>query len=67
MTAHGTVRAYNNGCRCAECAQARADWLTGYQARRLTVLPCGLRATYDAGCRCDLCREAKRASRVRPA
>lgn len=60
---HGSASAYDKGCRCVSCRQAKRDRLAqlGRQKTVVERQPAqhGTASKYSAGCRCDQCREAR--------
>jgi hypothetical protein len=63
---HGTIGAYDNGCRCTACRRANSDRVKGQpstrqrnRARGRTVPPVhGLNGYENYDCRCAVCCEA---------
>lgn len=51
---HGIANSYNQGCRCAHCKKAKADY-----RRNTPIKGHGTKWYYDKGCRCFSCRAAK--------
>lgn len=71
MSDHGTANRYNKGCRCADCKQAKSDYMRDQYAKaRSTVTqdgntqinpaaPHGTRRGYaEFGCHCTPCSNA---------